>query len=259
MDNQRSFVEYVLRSGARTDVLLSITDDYNSTQELLDLDLASESAVYNALTELSECGLIYVPRTKRWAPTGMGSVVATLIRRQRETENVLRIDTEYWKRHDVTALPVPFRYYLADLSDGTVIRATDTQPTQAEREVERRLAASDSAAVVAPIYNERYSEAFYDGCNDSRLVLDATVLADLLDDDGFEVERNENDGLDIRVADVSFALGVLDGCLLLSLPTLDGSYDSRTEFVAESERACYWGERLFEQVWADGTPIDEHV
>jgi predicted transcriptional regulator len=259
MEKQRSFVEYVLRSGARTDVLLSLADDCNSTQELLDRGLASESAVYNALTELNDCGLIYVPRTKRWAPTGTGSVVATLIRRQRETENVLRIDTEYWKQHDVTALPVPFRFYLADLSDGTVVRATDTQPTQAEREVERRLAATDSAAVVAPIFNERYSEAFQDGCWDSRLVLDATVLADILDDEEFEEQRDENEGLNIRVADVSFALGVMDGSLLLSLPTLDGSYDSRTEFVAESERACCWGERLFEQIWADATPIDDHV
>ncbi|WP_458204738.1 helix-turn-helix transcriptional regulator [Haladaptatus sp. NG-SE-30] len=246
----------MLRSGARTAVLLSIADGRNSTQELLSRDLASESAVYNALTELDDCDLVYAPQTKRWAVTGTGSVVAALIRRQQETEEVLRIDTEYWQQHDVTALPDPFRFRLSDLLGGTVVRATATQPSRAEREVERRLREADCLSVISPIYNERYSEALYEGVGDSRLVLDANVHEDLLADETFEAKDEEH--LGIRLSDVSFALGVMEGGLLLSLPTLDGSYDGQTEFVAETERAVRWGRELFDHVWNAAIPLEEY-
>ncbi|WP_458188658.1 helix-turn-helix transcriptional regulator [Haladaptatus sp. NG-WS-4] len=257
METQRSLVEYVLRSGARTDVLSSIADGCTPTQELLECGLASESAVYNALSELEDCGLIYTQESKQWTATGTGSVIAALIERQQQTENVLQTDLDYWNDHDVTALPVPFRHRLAKLSGGTVVRATETQPSRAAREIENRLETADSASVVAPIFSERYSDALLTGSGASRLVLDSAVVTDLRSVETFEEETF--DDIDIRVADVSFALAVMDGCLLLSLPTLDGSYDTRSEFVVESERACRWGTSLFEQVWSDAPPVEEYV
>ncbi|GAA0198561.1 helix-turn-helix transcriptional regulator [Haladaptatus pallidirubidus] len=250
MENPQPFIEYVLRSGARTDVLLAIADGSDSTQSLLNRNLASESAVYNALTELENRGLIHVPRRKRWAVTGTGSVVADLIEHQRETERVLRTDIDYWRNHDITVLPRPFRSCLADLADGEIVRATDTQPSRAVREVEKRLEPATAASVIAPVFNERYSNAFLAGCDNPRLVLGEDVFADLITD----ADVGENDGGDnlrTRVADVAFALTVTDDCLLFSLPLLDGSYDAQTEFVAESERARCWGTELFEYIWKD--------
>ncbi|WP_266077432.1 helix-turn-helix transcriptional regulator [Haladaptatus caseinilyticus] len=257
MEKTRPFVEYVLRSGARTDVLLAVFDGHNSTQALLNQNLASESAVYNALTELENRGLIYVPKTKRWAVTGTGSVVADLIRQQRATERVLQMDTDYWQNHDVTALPEPFRSQLAALSDGEIIRATDTQPSRAVREVEKRLQSASNPSVIAPIFSERLSDAFVDNCDDPRLVLGKSVLADLLTDTTFN--RDEDDRIDVRVADVAFALTVTDESLLLSLPHLDGSYDVQTEFVAESERARRWGTKLFEHVWTSAECVTAYA
>ncbi|WP_435154057.1 helix-turn-helix transcriptional regulator [Haladaptatus sp. DFWS20] len=249
MEKKQPFVEYVLRSGARTDVLLAITEGHDSTQALLNQNIASESAVYNALTELENRGLIYMPKTKRWAVTGTGAVVADLIDRQRETEHVLQTDTDYWQNHDVTPLPAPFRSRLAELSNGEVVRATDTQPSRAVREVETRLKAASSASVITPIFSERFSEAFIDDCERPRLVLGKNVLVDLLNDTTVDVDDNGN--LDVRVTDVSFAMTVTDDTLLLSLPLLDGSYDTHTEFVAESNCARHWGRELFEHVWSN--------
>ncbi|SIR12393.1 Predicted transcriptional regulator, contains HTH domain [Haladaptatus litoreus] len=257
MEKPQPFIEYVLRSGARTDVLLAIADGSDSTQSLLNRNLASESAVYNALTELENRGLIYVPKRKRWAVTGTGSVVADLIDRQRETERILHSDVEYWQKHDVSVLPRPFRSCLADLADGEIVRATDTQPSRAIREVERRLESATAASVISPVFNERYSTAFLDDCDNPRLVLGRNVFADLLAD--ANVDENDEGNLRTRVADTAFALTVTDDCLLFSLPLLDGSYDARTEFVAESERARRWGTELFEYVWEDAESADSYA
>ncbi len=259
MENATSFVEYVLRSGARTDVLLAIADGHDSTQVLLDREIASESAVYNALTELENRGLIYTPRTKHWATTGIGSLVGELIERQQETERILQTDVDYWQFHDVTVLPEPFRCRLADLDGGTVVRASDTHPAQAIREVERRLKATDSASVIAPIFNERYSKALTANSSDARLILGESVLADLLADADANAEENQHENLTVRVADVAFAVAVTEDSLLLSLPLLDGSYDAQTEFVVESERARSWGAELFEHVWTNATCVTDYV
>ncbi|RBI64172.1 hypothetical protein DMJ13_06700 [halophilic archaeon] len=256
MEDCGPFVEYVLRSGARTNVLMAVSEGANSTQTLLDSDLASESAVYNALTELQDQGLIHEPCSKRWAPTGAGAVVAGLIERQRETESVLGADPEYWQNHDVTALPPAFRTRLADLAGGVVVRATDTQPSRAIRETERRLAEPDSVAVLAPIYNERFDAAAQDG-DSLELILDAGVIDDLRE--GADEDESEADIDEVRVAEFSFAMTVTDDCLMLSLPTLDGSYDPSTEFIAESERARRWGRQLFDCYWEDAQALEAYL
>ena len=255
MKENGSSVEYVLRSGARTSVLRAVVDGCDSTQALLDRELASESAVYNALTELEEFDLIHSPEQKRWSPTGAGTVVADLIERQRETETVLESAPGYWRRHDVTALPTDFRERLADLAGGEVVRATETRPSRAVREIERRLDDANSVSVVTPIYNERFDHAVRG--EDLRLVLDTGVLEDLLDEE--DTEESDGDVGAVRVADVPFAVAVTDECVLLSLPTLDGAYDPRTEFVAESERAQQWGIELFEHYWADALSPEEFL
>ncbi len=258
MKEHQSLIKYVLRSGARMAVLQAIVDGDETTQALLKRELASESAVYNALTELENRGLIYSPRPKHWAPTGTGSVICDLVCEQQETERALAIDTDYWERHDTTALPSSNVFRIADLTDGTVVRATDTHPSRAVREVERRLEATASALVIAPIFNERYSNALLDGLDGSgksRLVLGTNVLDTLLEEPSVPIY----DELAVRVTDISFAMTVTDDSLLLSLPLLDGSYDGRTEFIVDTERAHHRGTKLFEHVWNDAEPAADYI
>jgi predicted transcriptional regulator len=58
---------------------------------------------------------------------------------------------------------------------------------------------------------------------------------------------------------VDVAVSVTDGHLLLSLPTLDGQYDSRTEVLATDERALAWGRDLFEYYWDRAVPEEEFL
>lgn len=306
---EEPIVEYVTTSGARTAVLRAVVDGPVSTQSVLSGVSASESAVYGALGELRERDLIRKPDSNAWEPTGLGLAVGDAIVERRRTEEVLRVDPEYWKTHDVTALPEQFRATLSRLADAEVVRATDTDPNRAVREVKRRIEAADSVAIVAPIYHDEFvaalggrsggsesppdasesppdasespsdaskpsssdasksapsgsesspsdaSEADPAADSSARLVLGSAVVEETVDADGPTEEQLTP--LDIRVRPVSFAMTLTDECLLLSLPNLDGSYDSGTELVAESESAREWGRLLFEHCWRTAADPEE--
>ncbi|WP_227352733.1 helix-turn-helix transcriptional regulator [Haladaptatus salinisoli] len=250
-----SLVRYVLRSRTRTTVLIGISNGQRSVKALLEHESASKSAVYNALSNLENHGLVYNSQSKQWYLTGSGSLVVNFLHRQQRLEKLIETDQTYWQSHDVTALPHSFQFDLSELVPGSIIRATDTQPSRAVREVEDRFEATTSADVVAPIYDQRQWSALLDRCESCRLIIAEAVLSALRNDGG-PISGSIED-LDIRVADVSFELAVTDDCLLLSLPLLDGSYDVQTVFIAKTERARTWGTKLFERIWADAVRIDD--
>ncbi|WP_435174295.1 helix-turn-helix transcriptional regulator [Halorussus sp. AFM4] len=258
MSDDDRVVEFVTGSAARTEVLAAVTGGTGSTAAILDRVPASESAVYGALAELEDCELIRKVRSDRWEPTGTGRIVSEVIDEQRRTESVLRTDSEYWRTHDATALPRLFRTSLSALADADVVRATDTDPNRVVREVRSRIESADTIDIVAPIYHDEYVAALRSGGDTSaRLVLGTAVIDQLADaEDGYE-EMPET--VDVRVRPVSFALTVTDDCALLSLPRLDGSYDSRTEVIAESDEAREWSRWLFERYWTTGIDPADHL
>ena len=250
-----TLVKYVVRSGTRTDVLLAIANGQRSAQSVLEHGSASQSGVYNALSNLEDHGLIHGSRSKQWYLTGTGSLVVSFLCRQHGMEELIHTNQRYWQSHDVGVLPRSFQFNLPELVSGSVVRATDTQPSRAIRAVENRLEVTTSARFVMPVYDERHWNALLDGCEKCQLVLSETVLSALPND-----VRSISDSIEdlrVRIADVSFRLAVTDDCLLFSLPLLDGSYDVQTEFIVETERARTWGIELFEQVWADAVPLND--
>ncbi|NHN59117.1 MULTISPECIES: winged helix-turn-helix domain-containing protein [Halorussus] len=259
MSDDDRVVEFVTGSTARRQVLAAVTDGTGSTAAFLDRVSASESAVYGALAELEDRELIRKVRGDEWEPTGTGAVVSELIAEQRRTESVLRADPEYWQTHDATVLPKLFRTSLSALADADVVRATDTDPNRVVREVRRRIESAESVDILAPIYHDEYVAALRSGVDDgsARLVLGTAVVDQLSDTEGAYEEMPES--IAVRIRPVSFALTVTDDCALLSLPRLDGSYDSRTEVIAESDAAREWSRWLFERYWTTATDPTDHV
>ncbi|GAA0237541.1 helix-turn-helix transcriptional regulator [Haladaptatus pallidirubidus] len=250
MSNHLPLTDTILRSNARTAILVAIAGGCDSTRSLVDSDLASESAVYNALTCLQEQGLIRKSRSKRWSLTGLGQVAADYIGSCQQSESVLSIDPDYWQTHDVTALPPRFRLRLSELAGGEVVKATETRPTNAIYEVEQRLVDANSISAITPVYNDQLADAASDA-DITRLIFDEAVFDEVITE---MVYAQPSAKEMIRVTDVSVAITVTDDCLLLSLPTLDGTYDSQTEFIADTDEARSWGKHLLEFYWESAQP-----
>lgn len=222
------------------------------TEDLLDRLDASRSAVYNALGELEEHGL--VREDDRWELTGSGRLLADIVAQRRRYERVLTDLEGYLRTHDTAGLPRELRRRVDALAGAEVFSATETEPNRAVAVVSERLDAADWAKMISPVYVGSYETAIPDTPG-SKLVVDERLVRSAAASDADEASTYEE--LTIRVAGVDFALGVTDSELLLSLPKLDGGYDSRTEVIADHDCARRWGEDLFEQVWESAVPIDE--
>ena len=216
--------------------------------ELLDATAASESSVYDAVNRLAERGLVHQRDDDAWAATAAGQVIADAVRRCERTERTLAADAEYWRRHDAAGIPDEFRAEFAALTEYEVVRSPETDPYRASRRIADEIAAAEYVSVIAPMYHDRYADAMNESPEaDQRLVVTPDMIRSVVEEDPPGPEGGDH--VEARVYDTSLAMAVSADTLLLSLPTLDGSYDPQTEVVVESERAVDWGERLFDHVW----------
>lgn len=253
---ESSTVGYVGQSAVRTALLEVVADESVTTRRLHEEIDASESAIYEAINALVEHGLVEEAGDGGWHATGAGVIVADVLDRQARTEALLGADPDYWRNHDVRALPERARRDLAALADCEIFRATDTDPQRVVREVAARIATADRVDVVTPIYHGEFATALGrgDGTTQVRIVFGRSLLAEM--PPAAEEEADADLDAEVRAADVSFALTVTEDAVLLSLPGPEGDYDGRTEVVDETASGIAWGERLFADCWAAADPLD---
>lgn len=250
-----SDVDHVTDSAARERVLRSLRDRPAASKSLCEHLPGSESGIYAATADLADRGLIERIDGKRWRLTGRGTVVVNAIARQRRLEAALATDPDYWNEHDVTALPAPFRERLHVLADCRIARSTAADPQRVVRRIRDRVADAERVRVVSPVYSADYEAALLAAAErgEQRVVLDPSVVA------GVDETATDADArIDVRVLDVDVAVGIVDGALLLSLPTRRGEYDLRTDLLATEPEAVEWGERLFAHYWERATPLAAH-
>lgn len=249
-----SLVEYVTGSGVRDEVLRAIETGQRTTDGVLTSVDASDSAVYNALNDLAERGLLEDDPEQGWRVTGSGQVVTDLIGHRDRAEALLGADEAYWREHDASVLPRRFRVMLSALAESEVVRATETDPHRVVRTISQYLEGADDLAIISPIYMDQYADMLPEESG-ARLLLDSALLTE--DIDGPPVDPPATDHLDIRVSDVDFALTVTDEAVLLSLPFLDGGYDSASEIICAEPLAIEWGRDLFEYCWEQAQTLED--
>jgi predicted transcriptional regulator len=255
MESGRDGVEFVAGSSVRSAIVDRLGERAASTDDLLGGLEASTSAVYSSLGELEDRGYVCAHGDGPWELTGRGRLVADMVCQRKRCEGLFRETGEYLRTHDTEVLPRPWRLRMGELAAGTVdvIAATETKPHRIVEEITRRIERAEKASVVSPIYVASYAEAMPD-TPDSQLLLDEGVVRLARETDSGP--DDDYDRIDVRVADVDFALMITESELLLSLPTLDGEYDAQSELVAEHDGARTWGSDLFEWCWERAIPVE---
>lgn len=251
-------VEFVCGSRSRQEVLATLASEPRERQAVVRTTGASESAVYDAMNRLSDRGFCYEREDGRWALTGTGRAVADLLERVGTVESVVDGTRPYFDEHDLDVLPEPDRRELHRLAGCEVVDSPETDPFRAARRVRTAIADADEVSVLAPVYDDRFAEALLEGDPDTvRLVLDPEIL-ELAPEDSANADDPPPfaELVDIRVAEVEFAMTVTESGVYLSLPQLDGTYDTQTELVRESTTAAEWGATVFERLWAAATPVE---
>lgn len=251
-----SRIDYVRSSSVRTDVVDSLSDRTLSTTRILAALDASESAVYDALSNLQARGII-AETDGGWRLTGTGRLVCDTLDRQQATDRLLAADPTYWDRHDVTALPQQFRCRLPELGDYEIVRAAESDLRGLVPWVVSHLEDVESCEVISPMYHREYEEAMPDN-TDSRLVAGERVIDDVLLNQPGDESPGRYDETAVRVTKVPFALAVSERWAILTIPE-HGDQWSDAKLIGTADSAVDWGRELFEHVWAGSTPLETYL
>ncbi|QIO22922.1 winged helix-turn-helix domain-containing protein [Haloarcula sp. JP-L23] len=251
-----SLVSYVGSSSVRSDVVDSLHEQPRPTDALLSTLNASESAVYDALSNLESRGLV-TETPDGWRLTGSGRLVGDTLERQRATDRLLATNPCYWERHDTSVLPQAFRCRLPQLGAYEVIERAEHDLRGLVPWVVSKVDAVESCEIISPMYHREYQEVMPDNA-DSRLLVGQHVVDDVLlemDEGPFPRTYDETP---VRVSSVPFALGVSEEWVILTLPDHDGHWPDAKVF-STADSAVQWGRALFDAVWKDGTPLPAYL
>ena len=249
--------QYVTSSSVRVDTVLRLTAQPSSTAELIDCLDASSSAVYTALSDLEDRGLIREFDTD-WELTGSGLIVADTVAHRRSTEALLAHDANYWQDRRTDVLPKRFRLRLPEIGDYEVIRLEGPDVNRLETEIIDRINAADSCRFVSQIYKRNYEAAL--DSPDTELLLTPRVIDSLIE----QVEAAQREAVMLeptpqtRVATVEFGLTWTAESICLLLPP-QTTTRATSMLVSDTEAAIQWGRDLFEGLWQDGQPLAAYL
>jgi len=246
--------DVVFTSSVRQTVLGQLSDRPRQRRDLLDDVDASKSAVYNALNELRDRDLVREGQSRRWETTGLGDLVADYVAQRERAGDVLSTQAAYWTTYDAGALPDPFRESLGSLAGCERLSSPEAEPFRAVSEVVDVIEGAETVSIVAPMYHDRYAAALECAAVDAdvRLVLGQSVLRNVAEREDADWDE---DNPEVRIGTPAFTLVVTESTLVLALPREGGTFDIEGKLVANGDRALEWGERLFEHVWRESTPL----
>ena len=270
--------EFVITSSVRTDLVLRVFESTAPSDVLLAEIDASDSAVYDALSTLSERGLL-AERDGDWTLTAHGHLVAESVAAWQSSEAFLARDPAFWKNHEIDVIPEQFRARLPEIGEYDIVRDTPQEPNRCMDVAISTLEAADSCDLTTPYYSRPHQQAIPTD-PETRVLVTREVLDVSFQryKDGHREELNDLDPAKLRLTDCQFASVVTDDTLKFELPTVSESATDRQGegetpvpsergsvagttalFISETEAAVQFGRDLFESLWAGSDPIGPYV
>lgn len=247
-------------SKCRLDLLEHLVETPLNSDELTDKVPYTASTVRRNLKILQEMGWLEKEgRTYRFREEKR-FLVDPLLR----TEGILRAYGEHrdhWESHDLSPIPEDLKEDFGMLRDGEVVSGTTAEPRRPlEREAELATG-SETVKVLSPAYVPEYGEMAREwaetGAEVRVVSTQKAVNAFRRDNQEIVDKLREQGDVETRVVEgllVGLTLG--DDFVALNLPRNDGTFDLSRLFVARTEEAVEWGERLFRYYWDQSRPAE---
>ncbi len=188
---------------------------------------------------------------KQYALTGIGQIVAKHLEPLVKTVQVIEQQEEFWREHDLTAIPFQLLMKISELGDTQIIESSIEELFEPHKEFLGNILESRRVMGISPIVHPVYPDFFL------RLAEMGTDVSLILTRGAFyKVEKEysdmlaqglsfENGSLYISDEDIRFAHVVTDVFFSFSLFFKNGVFDSRADLVSFDKSALLWGEELF--------------
>lgn len=248
-------------SRCRLDLLEHLVETPLTSYELAERVPYTASTVRRNLKILEDMGWLEKDdRTYRFREEKL-FLVEPLIR----TEGILRAYGEHrdhWESHDLSPIPQCLKEDFGMLRGGSVVSGTIAEPRRPlDREAELARG-SEKVDVLSPAYVPEYGEMAREWVEtDAEVRIVSTrkaVEAFRRDRPGVVEALRGRGGVEVGLVEgllVGLTLG--DDFAALNLPRNDGTFDLTRLFVARTEEAVEWGERLFDYYWERSSRLDD--
>jgi predicted transcriptional regulator len=213
---------------------------------------ASKSAVYGGLNELETRGIV-LEEDGHWSLTGHGRILADIVWTGNRYSDFDEDLHTYFSSHDVSVLPPAFRFRIGNLRHADVITAPENRPQRVVNFVADKLKNATNINIFTRVIIDSYTEALPDTQATKLLLNEEIAELTLSNKNRYEMVGDAR----VRVGSVPASMAITDEHLILSLPTLDGQYDSQSKVVVETEEAREWGTQLFETLWNQSVPPED--
>jgi len=249
--------EFVIASAVRTGIVTQLAERAAPIDELLAEVDASDSAVYDAVSTLADRGIV-TEKSEGWDLSAHGQLVADAIDQWQSTGAFLSADPAYWKNHDASGIPQPFRRRLPEIGAYEIARSDESQITRHHQVALRRMRDADHCLIISPFFSAEYQDAVPDSA-ETRLLINRSAVETRAQriTDGLDAGK-VLDHAELRLTQSTCSYAVGEDFLVLNLPTQSGEPTNAT-VVSETESAVRWGTDLFESMWAESDPIEPYA
>ncbi len=254
--SKRSAIENTLRlatcSDLRRGILICLREGKKALSELRDeLGVSSTTAIH-ALRELEKDNLLFQDKTRDYALTKIGEVIALKLTDFMDAIDVLKKHEDFWLTHGLSGIPPHLLVKIGWLSSSNVIKIDALDIIKTHKSYISFLETAKWIKGVSSIFSLDYPTVFGDlvAHTVTQLILTESVLNKVIDTVGLEnIKYPFSKGyLEIFILeeDVKVAFTVTDTFLSLGSFKFDGTYNNTLDLICTEERAICWGVELFE-------------
>ena len=243
-------VKYILTSGMRTKLLITIYYTPKKLEELRN-DLQKPSAtILHGLKELESINLIKKDQ-KYYQLTANGYLLTTNMLKLIDNWYAIDKNRIFWNNHDLTGIPNEMLKKVYLLKDCKYVRSTTSDLSNAFKSYIDHLSNAKNIKIILPIYSENHLKHIIQLLNGKKIEkLDLIINLDIMDsirnNNFFNEYLKNNDKVRISITKnpLKLFLTSSENFMSLTLFFKDGHYDDSQILIGKTKNSIKWAEEL---------------
>ncbi len=244
-------VKYILTSGMRTKLLLSLYEYPKNLEDLRNELVKPSATILHGLKELETINLVKKVQ-KHYNLTSNGYLLTTNLIKLIENWNSINKSKKFWNNHNLSDIPEEMLKNVYLLKDAEYVNSTTSNLSNAFNNYIKLISDAKRLKILLPIYSENHFEHLIKQLNENKLEhLELIVSKDILK----SIEKNEllansllkNGKVHITTLDMNLKifLTLSDEFMSLTLFFKDGHYDDSQILIGKDKNALKWAFNLF--------------
>lgn len=236
-------------SEKRKDILFQLEESPKTLTEIKDYFQVKSPEILPRLKEMEDANMI-VKQDGMYRLTSLGKVSAIYYRPFLDTLTSIEANEDFWRNHDLNAIPDTLLNRIQELKDCRVVRNEHEHIYDSHKSFMENVMSSTQFMGFASIFLPSFPRMFLELAQKNvpvSIIITPNVFFKVKNEHSPEIDEFINyKHTSFHVYDnAKIAFAVTDRFLSLSLFFKNGTFDPRTDLVGFDSSAIKWGEDLF--------------